>query len=1101
MRQERCVMDMKLNLTKKISLIIGSLIISVSLILGIVSVTLSSRALLQETQESMLLYAQESANLISTDISKNIAVLTEAARKTEMLTMNWEIQKTLLQEEAALLGYNDLAIVTKDGTAKFGISGKTEKISGEPYFQKALSGTPAISDVSISSASGEPVYIEAVPIMQQNTVIGVLLGLRDGNSLTAPLHMEDNDERYVFIIDSDSTIIAHPNKQMVLDRRNALEEIASGGELKNFGLALQDLGLGNAGMANYELNGDKRLTAIAPISDTGWSIGIGSYERVALAGITTLKSTFIIISIVIVLIGLLVAIFFSRRISKPIRNLKDLANQIALGDIEMDIETNLKDEVGDLVHAFGAMRDNIRLQAKAAEMIAAGDLSSDIRPRSDRDVIGRSMVSVIETLNRLAEETGHLTRSAVEGDLKKRGDAEQFQGVYQTIIQGVNQTLDTVIEPLNMASESMQRISRGDIPERITAEYRGDFNVIKDSLNTCMDAVEALIEDTTMLSSAAIEGKLQTRADAGRHGGDFGRIIEGINQTLDAVVGPIHTASAYIRQIGNGVIPERITETYHGDFNEIKNSINACIDGLGALTEGSDVLSKMSNNDYTSKVTGSYLGIYAEISDSINTVADRITHTVDIVQNISSGDFTDLEDLKAVGKRSENDALMPSMIQLIETIKALIDETAILSSSAIEGNLASRGDISKFRGEYAKVIAGINNTLNAVIEPVTEAIAVLKEMAGGNLHSTMSGDYRGDHAELKNAINTTIGNLQTYVSDISRVLAEIGEGNLSFTVTEDYKGDFIEIKTSLNNIITTLGQVMGNINDAAEQVSAGSVQVSDGSQSLSQGSTEQASAIEELTASMTEIAAKTKQNAVNAGEASQLAGEARDNAVRGNEQMQEMLGSMTEINESSANISKIIKVIDDIAFQTNILALNAAVEAARAGQHGKGFAVVAEEVRNLAARSAAAAKETTELIEGSIHKVRAGTEIANHTAAALTEIVAGIERSADLVAGIAKASNEQASGISQINMGIEQVSIVVQNNSATAEESAAASEELSGQAELLKQMVGRFRLSQGGSIARNPEHYYLSENNSGRETPHRDRPAQIILNSHESDKY
>jgi methyl-accepting chemotaxis protein len=322
----------------------------------------------------------------------------------------------------------------------------------------------------------------------------------------------------------------------------------------------------------------------------------------------------------------------------------------------------------------------------------------------------------------------------------------------------------------------------------------------------------------------------------------------------------------------------------------------------------------------------------------------------------------------------------------------------------------------------------------------------------------MTGDYKGDNAVIKVALNNTIDSLRRYIGDITTILSEIATGNLNTGITADYQGDFMEIKNSINNIVESLNAVIGDISTSAEQVASGTQQVSSGAQALSQGATEQASAIEQLTASLVEIAGQTKKNAVNANQASELAVAARDEAAEGNARMNGLQQAMKEINEASSNISKIIKVIDDIAFQTNLLALNAAVEAARAGQHGKGFAVVAEEVRTLAARSAQAAKETTDLIESSIQKVQAGTRIANATADALGKIVGEVAGAADLVESIAIASNAQASAVSQISQGIVQVSQVVQNNAATSEESAAASEELSSQAEQLRETVSVFRL-------------------------------------------
>jgi methyl-accepting chemotaxis protein len=270
------------------------------------------------------------------------------------------------------------------------------------------------------------------------------------------------------------------------------------------------------------------------------------------------------------------------------------------------------------------------------------------------------------------------------------------------------------------------------------------------------------------------------------------------------------------------------------------------------------------------------------------------------------------------------------------------------------------------------------------------------------------------------------------------------------------------IREPLARANLALCDLVQQIQTAGEQIASGSAQISDSAQSLSQGATESAASLEEITSSMTEMASQTRQTAENANQANLLASHAKAAADKGSRQMEEMVAAMADISEAGKNISRIIKVIDDIAFQTNLLALNAAVEAARAGQHGKGFAVVAEEVRNLAARSAQAAEETAELIEGSGQKTRNGTQIASQTEGALKEIVASVVQVTDLVGEIAAASSEQALGIGQVNTGLEQIDKVTQANTASAEESAAASEELLSQAEQLRQMLSRFKIGDQG---------------------------------------
>lgn len=352
-------------------------------------------------------------------------------------------------------------------------------------------------------------------------------------------------------------------------------------------------------------------------------------------------------------------------------------------------------------------------------------------------------------------------------------------------------------------------------------------------------------------------------------------------------------------------------------------------------------------------------------------------------------------------------------------------------------------------GLSVSILRDIRLSLDILIEAA-------REIADGNANITLNKLKNDEFGEVVDEFQKIIDNIK-YQGGISEMIAK---GDLTADVKT--KGDKDVLGNALVDIIRENNKMLSDIKESTMQVTVGSEQVSDASQALAQGATEQASATEEITASMNEIAERTKVNTEQINEANDLVENMGKEAVTINDSMTEMMSAMTDINEASENISKIIKVIDDIAFQTNILALNAAVEAARAGIHGKGFAVVAEEVRNLAGKSASAASETAEMIEDSINKVVLGSKLAEETSGSLSDIMHKIEQVVELTHSIAVASNDQATAVTQIDQAINQVSQVTQTNSATSEQCAAASEELSNQAANLRRLVGSYKLKDNG---------------------------------------
>lgn len=343
-------------------------------------------------------------------------------------------------------------------------------------------------------------------------------------------------------------------------------------------------------------------------------------------------------------------------------------------------------------------------------------------------------------------------------------------------------------------------------------------------------------------------------------------------------------------------------------------------------------------------------------------------------------------------------------------------------------------------------------------QSLSEIEVRMKDLSSGNMHTRHNmHDEKTEFDKLYNTLEEAIGHVGDAISEISKALDELAAGNLSYSLPEQWRGDMGELAKKYNEITAELQNTFKDISLASEQVTNGSEQVAYGAQSLSQGATEQAASIEELTAQIEDISKQVNSTASAAKSTSLIVKETGDRILECSNEMDSMLASMEDINNSSAEISKIIKVIDDIAFQTNILALNAAVEAARAGAAGKGFAVVADEVRNLAAKSAEAANQTTALIESSVANVEKGSKIAKETAEVLATIVDNAAKIDSEVSKITAASEFQADEIRRVTVGVEQISSVVQSNTATAEESAAASEELSGQSGILKRLLSHFR--------------------------------------------
>jgi methyl-accepting chemotaxis protein len=673
----------------------------------------------------------------------------------------------------------------------------------------------------------------------------------------------------------------------------------------------------------------------------------------------------------------------------------------------------------ELADATAASEDGARVASRAMTAIGLAILFGAGLMIVIAVVISRR---IGRTLAALREESERLAGAVAEGKLTTRGDPERVEAEFRGIVHGMNATMDAFTAPISATSAVLVRMSRGEIPAPLAADARGDFIVIQQSLNGCIAAVNALVADTSAIARAGVEGRLGFRADAQRHAGDFKRVIEGVNATLDAVVGPITDAGACVERIARGDIPKPIATDYPGDFAELKKNLNGCIAAVNALVEDSARLAAagLAGALGTRADASRHHGDFRRVIDGMNGTLDALLKPIgvaaDILEKISRGE---VPDRIQEGFPGDLRRLEESLARCAASVKRMVSDAEALAESGVAGRLDARAKAELHHGDFRRIIEGVNRTLDAFLAPVEEASRVMAQLAGRDLRARMTGDYQGGHAKMK---------------------------------------------SSLNAAAAALHDALVQVAIAVDQVSSAAAQIASSSQAVASGASEQASSLEATAVAVERVSEMTRHAATHAQQASSLANAARGAAGEGTSAMEQMQVAMGKIRVSAAGTSQIIRDINEIAFQTNLLALNAAVEAARAGDAGRGFAVVAEEVRSLALRSKEAAQKTESLIRDSVQQAGEGEVRSRHVSQRLGEIAVGVAKVSEIVGEIAATAREQTSGIDQVHASTGEMDKVTQQNAASAEESSSAASELSAQAEELAAMVGSFRIDRTDQV-------------------------------------
>ena len=423
---------------------------------------------------------------------------------------------------------------------------------------------------------------------------------------------------------------------------------------------------------------------------------------------------------------------------------------------------------------------------------------------------------VLTRLGRLKGVSDRLARADFEGlsiDLSGSRNSHSADEV-----DAMAQSFGVLVEYIRSVVAALEKVAAGDFTAAI--ESRSEHDTLARSYQRTVSAVNALAQDAHLLSQGAVEGKLKTRADVNRHQGDYRKIIEGVNQTLDAVIAPLHVAADYVDRIGKGDIPAKITETYYGDFNTIKNNINACIDGLGGLVEANSVLQRLAVNDCTLRVQGSYQGIFSEVAKATNLAQDRVKNAAHIVQMIGTGSYREeLQELQKIGKRSENDILLPAFIQTMSSIDALVKDAAMLAKAAATGQVGLRADAGQHQGDFRKVIDGINQILEAICEPLRATSENAASLASSSEELTATSQIMASTAEETSVQANVVSAASEQVSrNVSSVATATEEMQASIREISKNANDSARVAKNAVSVASTTNETMKRLGESSQEI-------------------------------------------------------------------------------------------------------------------------------------------------------------------------------------------------------------------------------------------------------------------------------------------